>query len=106
MVKRMKNPISKSTIITAVKKQVWCDLAGGAAILDLKSGVYYGLNTVGTRIWDLVQEPRSVDHVLHTLLEEYDVEPERCERDLLALMEELAARGLIEVQNGVGEQAA
>src|SRR5712692_9270844 len=88
------------SVVTAAKDQVSCDLAGEAAILNLKSGVYYGLDPVGARIWKLIQEPRSVDEIRKALLDEYDVEPERCQSDLLALLEKLQAEGLIEVQDG------
>ena len=88
------------SVVTAAKDQVSCDLAGEAAILNLKSGVYYGLDPVGARIWKLIQEPRSVDEIRKALLDEYDVEPERCQSDLLALLEKLLAEGLIEVQDG------
>jgi hypothetical protein len=96
----MKNPIWGNSIIVAAEGQVSCDLAGEAVILDLKSGEYYGLNPVGARIWNLVQEPHTVSEVLSVIVEEYDVAPDRCEQDLLALVEELAAKGLIEVRNG------
>ena len=45
--------------MVATKDQVSCDLAGEAAILNIKSGVYYGLDPVGARIWNLMQEPRA-----------------------------------------------
>ena len=90
--------ISGQAIVVAVEGQVSCDLADEAAILDLNSGVYFGLNAVGARIWKLVQAPRTVNEVLQALLEEYDVEPERCERDLVALLQELVTYGLIEVK--------
>ena len=83
----------------ATTEQVSCDLAGEAAILNLKNGVYYGLDPVGARIWNLLQEPRTVNEIGEALLKEYDVEPERCERDLLALLQKLAAEGLIEVKD-------
>src|SRR5919109_1239412 len=94
------SPIAGSSVIVAAEGQVSCDLAGEAAILDLKSGEYYGLNAVGARIWNLIQEPKAVHEILSVLVEEYDVEPDRCRRDLVALIEELAAKGLIEVKNG------
>jgi hypothetical protein len=93
----MKSQILRSSIVVAARNQVSCDLAGEAAILDIKSGIYYGLNAVGARIWTLIQEPRTVEKVREAILEEYDVEPDRCEHDLLALLQELATRGLIEV---------
>lgn len=94
----MEDTIVKSSVIVAAKEQVSCDLGGEAAILNLKNSVYYGLNAVGVRIWDLIQEPKTADEVLGVLLEEYEVESNRCEHDLLALLQELAAHGLIEVQ--------
>ena len=94
----MKEKLSKNSIIAAAKEQVSCDLAGEAAILDLKSGQYYGLNAIGARIWSLMQEPHSISEVLRTLLEEYDVDAAQCEEDVLALVQKMAASGLIEVQ--------
>ena len=94
----LKHTISEHAVVVAIRDQVSADLAGEAAILNLKSGVYYGLNAVGARIWSLIQEPKTVEDIRDTILNEYDVEPERCERDLLALLERLAAEGLIEVQ--------
>lgn len=68
-------------------------------MLNLTSGIYYGLDAVGARIWNLIQEPRTVNEIRDVLLREYDVETERCERDLLAILQNLAAAGLIEVRD-------
>jgi len=91
--------ISDHTVVVAAKDQVSCDLAGEAAILNIKNGVYYGLDPVGARIWNLVQKPRAVSDIYNTLTNEYDVEPERCARDLIVLLEKLLAEGLIEVKD-------
>lgn len=98
---KMNPSLSGRTIVVAARDQISCDLAGEAAILNVKSGVYYGLDPVGARIWTLIQQPRSVDELRETLLNEYDVEPERCEGDLLGLLEKLLAEGLIEVKSGL-----
>ena len=92
--------LSGRSTVVAAKDQISCDLAGEAAILNIKSGTYYGLDPVGARIWKLIQQPRSVDEVRQALLDEYEVEPERCDRDLLVLLEKLLAEGLIEVKEG------
>jgi len=54
---------------------------------------------VGAWIWNLIQEPRTVSEIQDVLLKEYDVEPGRCERDLLVLLQKLADEGLIEVKD-------
>jgi Coenzyme PQQ synthesis protein D (PqqD) len=90
--------VSGGSTVVAAKDQVSSDLGGEVAILDLKAGVYYGLDAVGARIWSLIQEPRTVIEIRDILLEEYEVEPERCERDLLVLLQRLADEGIIEVE--------
>jgi len=92
--------ISERATIVAAGGQISADLSGEVVILNLDSGVYYGLDLVGARIWDLIQAPKTVMEIRAVLLEEYEVEPERCERDLLVLLQSLATEGLIEVKNG------
>jgi hypothetical protein len=92
--------LSLGSVVAAVADQVSCDLDGEAVLLSLRTGVYYGLDQVGARIWSLVQGPTTVQIVRDTLLAEYDVEASRCERDLLALLRAMAAEGLVEVRGG------
>jgi len=95
--------ISDRSTIVLTKDQVSCDLSGEAAILNLKTSVYFGLNTVGASIWKLIQEPRKVSEIRDAILKEYDVEPDRCGTDLLALLQELLEKELIEVKNEAGQ---
>ena len=66
-------------------------------LLDLEAGVYYGLDPVGRRIWELLTKHRRLQVVFETMVEEYDVTPEVLEQDLLQLVQELQARGLTQV---------
>ena len=75
---------------------VFRQLDDEAVLLDLKSGTYFGLNTVGTRVWQLLGEQAALSNVLNTLADEYDAERAELERDLLSLSQELCARGLAE----------
>ena len=67
-------------------------------MLNLRSGRYYGLDPVGARIWNLIQTPRTVQEIRDILLQDYEVEPDRCEGDLVALLEKLANEGLVDVR--------
>lgn len=96
----MSTPISDRSVVVAIKDQVSCDLAGEAAILNIKNGVYYGLDPVGARIWNLMQQPCAVFEIQNAITGEYDVEPERCARDLFGLLNRLLEEGLIEVRDG------
>lgn len=95
--------ISEGSIVVAIKDQVFCNLDGEAVILNFQSGDYFGLDPVGARVWSLIQEPKKVKEVRDTLLKEYDVEPSVCERDLMALLQEMVAGELIEIKNETGE---
>jgi hypothetical protein len=90
--------ISATATIVASKNQVSCDLAGEAAILNLENSVYYGLNPLGARIWSLIQAPATVTALRDAIVDEYDVDADRCERDLLDLLAQLAEAKLIEIQ--------
>ncbi len=92
--------ILSGDVVVVAQDLVSADLEREAVILNLKDGVYYGLDPMGARIWNLIQQPRSVTEIIETLLEEYEVDPQRLSNDLLGLLKEMAARGLIEVRGG------
>lgn len=98
----MDTPFSVHSIVVATTEQVSCPLGDEAAILNLKNSVYYGMNPVGARIWALLRQPRSVAELRDAVLDEYEVEAGRCERDLLELLEKMRSEGLIEVRSATG----
>lgn len=89
--------VTIDSIVSISREQVSSELAGDVVILNLAAGVYHGLDATGARVWQLIQQPRRVREVRDFLLCEYDVEADRCERDLLELLEDLAHHGLLEV---------
>jgi hypothetical protein len=99
----MKTRLSTTSMLVVSQNQVSADLspdlAGEVVVLGLKDGVYYELNEVGACIWRLIRQPRSVQSVVDAILEEYDVPAEECMADVLALAENLAKFGLIEIQS-------
>lgn len=90
--------VSLENRVIVSKDQVSSELGGDVVILDLKAGVYHGLDGTGARIWALLQKPGLVSDIRDTIVQEYDVEPDRCETDLLRLLDELAEKGLVEIQ--------
>jgi len=73
------------------------ELEGEAVMLNLESGVYFGLDEVGTRIWALIQEDGSLRTVFEAMRREYDVAPATLESDLVRLVDELRVKGLVTV---------
>ena len=64
-------------------------------LLDLASGTYFGLDEVGGRFWQMLEDGKSASEARDALLDEYDVEPDELDRDLETLLAELAANGLV-----------
>jgi hypothetical protein len=71
-------------------------LDGESVLLNLRSECYFGLDEMGTRVWELLKSG-SIQSVYETLLAEYDVDPERCRLDLTELLDNLVQQGLVQV---------
>ena len=73
------------------------ELQGEAVLLNLKSGVYFGLDPVGTRIWQLFSEHELLSEVARKIVAEYEVAEERCAADLTTLVADLERHELVSV---------
>jgi len=71
------------------------DLSGEGVLLNLKTGVYFGLDPVGTHVWRLLQAPTTVGQILDALTDAYDVGRDRCLDDLGKLLAAMADNSLI-----------
>jgi len=91
----------KLTDKVAIPAQVMARQVGEeTVILDLASSTYYGLDPVGARLWVLLSEGKTLGETCAALLDEYEVEPARLERDVFGLVDELAGRGLVALEPG------
>ena len=75
-------------------------LGDEAVLLNVESGVYFGLDPVGTRIWELLGAGAGELEIVDRVLEEYDVEPARARADVKAFIQALAAKGLTQEVSG------
>ena len=92
--------ITEQTVVRAAQSQVSTVLDGEAVLLELSRGVYFGLNEVGTRVWEMVREPRDVASIRDAVCDEYDVTPGQCLVDMVDLLERMHREGLVEVIDG------
>jgi len=74
------------------------EVSGETVLLDLESENYFGLDEVGTRIWQLIKETNDLKAIYDTLLSEYDVQEERLQQDLDTLLSEISGLGLITLE--------
>ena len=65
-------------------------------LLDYDRGIYYGLNPVGARVWQLLGDGSTVDQIINRLTDEYDVARAALEADVAALLRDLEAKELVD----------
>jgi hypothetical protein len=90
-------PVSWTSRISAPADVLLQEVQGEAVLLNLSSGRYFGLNEVGTRIWQVCTTSGSLQEAAETLVNEYDVDPQRLRQDLQHLVEQLVEHGLLAV---------
>ena len=88
-------------IVTARPEHVASELSGETVILSLDRGIYYGLDPVGTHVWQLIQRPTTVDEVCRCLCQVFDVELERCRQEVAVLLHDMDGAGLLQKGSGV-----
>lgn len=87
--------LSLDHVVRIGKHVLYRELDGELVLLNLDSGVYFGLDRMGTRIWHLLAAHGSLRTVFETLVADYDAPPEQIERDLLGLVSTLTRKGLL-----------
>ena len=87
--------VSLETRLKVSDDVVFRELDGEAVLLNLASGLYFGLNPIGTRMWQLIDERRDLADVAAVLCDEFDAPAATIEADLVRLVGELLARGLM-----------
>ena len=95
--------ISADSVVVATKHQVSCVLDSETVILHFDNGLYFGLNDVGTIVWNQIQSPRTLREIRDAILCEYDVSTDQCEHDLVQLIQELGKQGLVEVRDAASQ---
>ncbi|MFC3100221.1 PqqD family protein [Altererythrobacter lauratis] len=91
--------LSPDAILSASEDAVAREVGGELVLMHPASGTYFGLNPVGARIWQLIEdEPRSLASLCEVIAAEFDAPVDVIEQDLAALAGDLAAHNLIEVQ--------
>jgi coenzyme PQQ synthesis protein D (PqqD) len=94
----MTAPVPLSFRVEISEQTLSQELNGETVLLELSRGVYFGLDEVGTRIWQLLARGDSLDEIVAALVDEYEVSADAAAADLRALVAELEERRLVEVR--------
>lgn len=86
-----------SSVVRQSENQVAADLDGEVAMMSIENGEYYVLDEVASRAWELIEQPVKVADLCAKLMDEYDVDADSCQNDVLAFLEQMNKKGLIDI---------
>lgn len=91
--------ISNETLITQIQGNIVSDMDGEKVMLSINKGKYYNLGEIGGHIWELINEPLSIEQLVERLVEEYDVQKAECENQVKDFIKMLHKEELIEIKD-------
>lgn len=75
-------------------KLVAADMSGETVLMSIDTGQYYGLSDVGSKIWELLAHPVTLDTIVQQLRTTYEIDESQCRADATAFLDSLVAAGL------------
>lgn len=87
--------MNKETIVCQSREIDATNLNGETVMMNLDKGEYFGLNTIGSRIWNIVSEEITIKDIVNILLNEYEIDNDTCEKSVIDFLKELQTAELI-----------
>jgi hypothetical protein len=89
--------INTNTKIVRNNEIISSDMDDETVMMNIEKGEYYGINPIGSRIWELIETPRKVSNICEKLCEEYDVTQEKCNNDVMHFLNHMAEKKIITI---------
>ena len=79
----------------AEESVVSAELDGETVLLNVQSGIYFGLDAIGSEIWKMVEPGATEEHIVQRLAADYDVEINKLRADIREFLDLLLTKGLV-----------
>ncbi len=89
--------LAPDSVVKVAPDVLFSEVQGEAVLLNVKTGIYFGLNEVGTFIWTSLEESVNLSALQERLVEKYEASPEQVWTDLVALITDLHDRNLVDL---------
>lgn len=99
----MTSAINITDVVIRTNEVVSSDMDGETIMMSLDKGMYYGLNAIATRIWELIEKPLPVSTLCNILLDEFEVDRDRCQHEVCRFLDELQDDNLLKVVAGAAQ---
>lgn len=80
------------------KEVIQSKIGDEVVMLDIESGFYFGLNSVGSEIWSHLSEPITIEDLLNKLMARFDIDKETCQKDTMEFFNHLLEKNIIRKQ--------
>jgi hypothetical protein len=87
--------IDTRTLLVRSRELVHSAVDGEISMMNVETGKYYGLASVGAKIWTFLAEPMTVQAICDRLMSEYRIDRPTCEADVLRFVERMVAEGVV-----------
>lgn len=77
------------------KEIIQSKIADEVVMLDVESGFYFGLNSVGSIIWNHLEKPITFDELIASLIGQFDIDKETCQKDTMEFIVQLLEKNII-----------
>lgn len=94
-------PITKLSLDTQLTRNpdlIATDMDGDTVMMSIARGEYYGIGGVGSRVWELLEQPISLSTIVGMICKEFDVDEPTCQADMVRFLGELQEHGLVTVR--------
>ena len=99
---RQKKSVDLETVIARSDEVICSQVDGEVVMMSVERGKYSGLNVIGSDIWRLLKTPMPVSEICKVMMTTYNVEKERCEKDVLMFLNDLAMDATIRIVDRKG----
>jgi hypothetical protein len=96
---QLRGTLTSATIVARKGGLIESQIDREIVALNIETGVCYGLNGIGSRIWTLLAKPARISEICAILVSEYEVEVDTCENQVIDLVEQLLNEGLVIATN-------
>ena len=94
-----KQTITLTTVVYHDPEMVSAPMDDELVMFSLEHGMYYGLDNIASVIWQRTEQPTSVEDLCNSLLDEFDVDRDTCQRETLELLNWLFTQDLVKIDS-------
>ena len=97
--------MTRDAVVSRLPGLIEAEVDGELVGLHVDKGNCFGFNKTATRVWGLIEQPRSIGQICEALVAEFEVEPDECERQVRDLLADLEREELVRIEPALDEKA-